>query len=80
LPFLAGSPRLAVRAVKGAFFAFIGAKRRPLIRRSGRSRRRLPKRKGSRGRWVLRQSGETSLGVVALLFLTGWNFAGESSF
>src|SRR5882672_73834 len=33
--------RLAVRAVKGAQFAFIGAKRETLDRRSGRSRRRF---------------------------------------
>jgi len=30
MPFLAGSPRLAVRAVKGAEFAFTGAQRKPL--------------------------------------------------
>ena len=30
MPFLAGGKRLAVRAVKGAGLAFIGAKRRPL--------------------------------------------------
>src|SRR6266481_8882544 len=36
-----GSRRLAVRAVKGAQFAFIGAKRETLDRRSGRSRRRF---------------------------------------
>src|SRR5437879_7412733 len=36
-----GTSRLAVRAVKGAQFAFIGAKRETLDRRSGRSRRRL---------------------------------------
>ena len=34
-----GARRLAVRAVKGAQFAFIGAKRETLDRRSGRSRR-----------------------------------------
>ena len=32
---------MAVRAVKGAQFAFIGAKRETLDRRSGRSRRRF---------------------------------------
>src|SRR5713226_8364123 len=36
-----GARRLAVRAVKGASFAFIGAKRETLDRRSGRSRRRF---------------------------------------
>jgi len=36
-----GARRLAVRAVKGAQFAFIGAKRETLDRRSGRSRRRF---------------------------------------
>jgi len=36
-----GARRLAVRAVKGAHFAFIGAKRETLDRRSGRSRRRF---------------------------------------
>src|SRR5579871_4250199 len=36
MPFLSGPGGLAVRAVKGAGFAFIGAQRRPLIRRSGR--------------------------------------------
>ena len=41
MPFLVASPRLAVCAVKGARFAFIGAKRRPLDRRSRRSRRTL---------------------------------------
>jgi hypothetical protein len=30
IPFLAVAPRLAVRAVKGAPFAFTGAKRKPL--------------------------------------------------
>ena len=30
MPFLAVAPRLAVRAVKGAPFAFTGAKRKPL--------------------------------------------------
>ena len=30
MPFLAVTPRLAVRAVKGAPFAFTGAKRKPL--------------------------------------------------
>jgi len=33
--------RLAARAVKGAHFAFIGAKRESLDRRGGRSRRRF---------------------------------------
>jgi|SRR5579871_1127078 len=36
MPLLSGPGRLAVRAVKGAGLAFIGAQRRPLIRRSGR--------------------------------------------
>src|SRR2546421_2600462 len=36
-----GARRLAVRAVKGAQVAFIGAKRQTLDRRSGRSRRRV---------------------------------------
>src|SRR5207245_4111974 len=36
-----GARRLAVCAVKGAQFAFIGAKRETLDRRSGRSRRRF---------------------------------------
>jgi hypothetical protein len=36
-----GARRLAVRAVKGAQFAFIRAKRETLDRRSGRSRRRF---------------------------------------
>src|SRR5690349_23983923 len=36
-----GARRLAVRAVKGAQFAFIGAKRETLDRTSGRSRRRF---------------------------------------
>src|SRR5438876_2360697 len=36
-----GARRLAVRAVKGAQFAFIGAERETLDRRSGRSRRRF---------------------------------------
>lgn len=41
MPFLAGARRLAVRAVRGAQFAFIGAERETLDRRSGRSRRRF---------------------------------------
>jgi len=42
MPFLEGATRLAVRAVKAArFFAFIGAERESLDRRSGRSRRRF---------------------------------------
>jgi len=36
-----GAKRLAVCAVKGAQFAFIGAKRETLDRRSGRSKRRF---------------------------------------
>jgi len=36
-----GGKRLAVRAVKGAQFAFIGAKRETLDRRSGRIGRRF---------------------------------------
>src|SRR5213076_247390 len=36
-----GARRLTVRAVKGAQFAFIGAKRETLDRRSGRIRRRV---------------------------------------
>src|SRR5467141_4792404 len=42
-----GARRLAVRAVKGASFAFIGAKRETLDRRSGR-----PKRRFSAGRAI----------------------------
>jgi hypothetical protein len=41
MPFLPEAKRLAVRAVKGAPFAFIGAKRETFDRRSGRSRRRF---------------------------------------
>lgn len=44
-----GLPRLAVRTVKGAFFAFIGAKRKPLIIKRRRPRRRPFQKKGSRG-------------------------------
>jgi len=44
-----GQRRLAVRAVKGAQFAFIGAKRETLDRRSGRFRRRFLSKEGQEG-------------------------------
>src|SRR5205823_4712134 len=45
-----GARRLAVRAVKGAQFAFIGAKRETLDRGSGRSRRRFSEGRAERNR------------------------------
>src|SRR5712692_9615231 len=58
-----GAKRLAVRAVKGAQFAFIGAKRETLDRRSGRSRRRFSAGRAN-AEWSLRcvvKSGGISL-------------------
>jgi len=44
MPFLAVAPQLAVRAVKGAPFAFTGAKRKPLTEEARPRRRLLPGR------------------------------------
>ena len=48
-----GARRLAVRAVKSAQFAFIGAKRETLDRRSGRSRRRFSAGRGTKRRLLV---------------------------
>ena len=67
-----GARRLAVRAVKGAQFAFIGAKRETLDRRSGRSRRRFS---AGRANWesslrrVIKSGGISHSGPESMVFV-----------
>src|SRR5947207_7784382 len=60
-----GAKRLAVRAVKGAQFAFIGAKRETLDRISGRSRRRF----SAVNRPMSDQETERGVGVILSFIL-----------